>query len=115
MTDKLENLINRLSPSEHITLAEQIERQYAVEYIEPTNRDAVRDIVFKLIQNNFTSPKFIVQEHYMFAEIEMAPDEVNALSEMIMDKFDIESIEFSRVMEWQRVGDIINYIVNEGV
>ena len=118
MTEKLKNLknlINQLSPSEHIALAEHIERQYAVEYKEPRSRDAVRDIVFKLIQSNFTSPRFIVQEHYMFNDMEMSPDEVNALSEMLMDKFDLESIEFSRVMEWQKVEDIINYIVNERI
>lgn len=33
VTKKLENLINQLSASEHIALAEQIERLYAVEYI----------------------------------------------------------------------------------
>lgn len=32
MTEKLENLINQLSASEQITLAEEIEWQYAVEF-----------------------------------------------------------------------------------
>ena len=107
MTKKLINLINQLSASEHIALAEQIEKQYAVETKE---RAMIRDKVFSLIRSNFATPNFKVFEHYKFEDLEMSPDEVNALSEMIIDKFDLDSIEFSRVMEWRNVKDIINYI-----
>ena len=109
--EKIDNLVNQLSASEHIALAEYIERQYAIEYKgEGVLRDDIRDRIFELIKSNFTSLKFIVQEHYTWMDMEMNPDEVNALSEMLMIEFGLESIEFSRVMEWQRVSDVISYI-----
>lgn len=111
MNKELKNQISQLSESEQKTLSEYLKRQYAVEFKgEGMLRDDIRDIIFDFIKSEFTDPRFIVQEQYRFADIEMSPDAVNALSEMLIDKFELHSIEFSRVMEWQKVSDVIDYI-----
>ena len=111
MTKRLENLIGQLTHREHIELAEHIEKRYAIEFIVPKDREEIKEKVSNLIRSNFATPQFKVLENYTFMDLEMSPDEVNALSEMIIDKFDLDSICFSDVMEWQKVSDIINYIV----
>lgn len=77
------------------------------------SRINIKDRVFKIIQSNFTGPKFTVKEEYRFNDIEMSPDAINALSEMLIEEFDLISIDYSRVIDWLKISDVINHIENQ--
>ncbi len=73
-------------------------------------REWIKNKVFDLIKSNFATPNFKPKEEYTFRDMDISPDEVNALSEMLIVEFELVDIEFSRVMEWQAIGDVVKYI-----
>ena len=113
MTDKLKNLINQLSPSEHIALAEQIERQYAVEFKDKKMiRDDIKSKVTELLQVEFTwiDDKFVLESYKLEKDLNLGASDIADFANTLLKEFDLEGIPFAEVMNWQTVEDIINHI-----
>ena len=110
MINKILNLVKQMGEDDKKHLFQRIQREYCLEEKTDMLRDDIRDKVFDLITANFTCPRFIVQEHYNWIELNMDAIDVTALSDMLIIAFELEQIEFAKIMEWQTVADIVNYI-----
>ena len=73
-------------------------------------RDDIKDKVFDLITTNFTDPKFVVQEHHTWIELNMDAVDVVELSTFVEFEFDIGFISPDGIQKWTTVKDIVNYI-----
>ena len=113
MTEKLKNLIDQLSPSEHIALAEHIERQYAVEFKDKKIiRDNIKSKVIELLRREFAwiEPEEINESHRLEKDFALGASDITDFTNTLLKEFDLEGIPFSEVMKWQTVEDIINHI-----
>lgn len=110
MNNKILNLVKQMSEREKQSLFDYIKRQYALKEKTGMLRDDIKDKVFDLINSTFVDPKFMLQEHHTWVDITMDAEDVIALSEMIMIEFELDSIDFSEVMKWQTLKDVITYI-----
>ena len=110
MNKRILNLVKQMGEEDKKHLYQRIQSEYALKEKNGMLRDDIRDKIFEIIKMLFADYKFVVQEHLSFAELNMDAIDVTALVDAIMKEFDLEAIEFSNIMEWQRVADIINYI-----
>lgn len=107
---KINNLVNQLSPSEQKQLEEYLEIQYAVNFSEEQRmyRDDIKDRVIELL--TAISWKEVKEESLLEKELELDTVDLAGFSETLLEEYDLEEIEFSALMEWTTVKDIVDYI-----
>ncbi len=104
------NLVKQMTEDDKKELLRYIKGQYTLEERSGMLRDDIADRVFELIKLLFADDKFAMHESFTLVELDMDATDVQELKETIEIDFDLESIDFSRVMEWQKVKDIIDTV-----
>ena len=98
----IENLVNQLSKGECYELGKYIQKRYAVSI----DHD-IENRVCKLFDMLFDMK---VHKDQSFMVLDVDAIDVAALSDSVIREFDLDGIEFSNVMEWQSVSDVIDYL-----
>lgn len=110
---KIDGLVEQLSEPEQEALAKYIERHYAVDFKVKAMRD---DIVSVIIEGLYAEFEYIeadsVKEESTFKEIEIDAVDIVDFTVFIMEKFELEEIEFRELMEWSTIKDIVDYVEN---
>ena len=110
MIQEIINLVKQLPEDDKKELLTYIKGQYTIEERKGMLRDDIKDRIFELIKLHFATGNFTVKEEYSFKDLYIDSTVLAALCEIIENDFEIEPIEFSRAMEWQRVKDIIDTV-----
>ena len=90
------------------------------------HRDDIKDKVIELLQQQFSwlnddedtqeEVSIIIQsECESFDALGLSRDDVREFTEVLLENFELEHIEFSKVMEWVRIKDIVDYLEDAGV
>ncbi|MFA5669885.1 MAG: hypothetical protein WCX83_00335 [Candidatus Cloacimonas sp.] len=85
------------------------------------HRDDIKDKVIELLQEQFPwlnddednedgISNTVKSEYESFDALGLSRDDVREFTEVLLENFELEHIEFSEVMKWQRVKDVIGYI-----
>jgi len=108
---KILGLVRQLSESEQKVLADYIKRQYAVEFKGEVVRD---DVVNTVVEGLYAEFEYIeadsIKEESTFAEIDVDAVDIVDFTVFLMEKFEIEEIEFRKLMEWSTVKDVVDYV-----
>jgi len=104
------NLVKQMVEEDKKELLRYIKGQYTLEEREGMLRDDIQQRIFELIQILFADDKFVMHESFTLVELDMDAIDVQELKETIELDFELETIDFARVMEWQRVKDIIDTV-----
>jgi len=114
MGKRIENLINQLSESDQKVLADYIEGQYCVEFIGDGKmlRDDISIKVTESLQAEFNwiSHAEISESHNLQRDLTLDAVCITGFAELLVKEFSLEDIEFSNIMEWLTVKDIIDYL-----
>lgn len=113
MIEKITNQLNQLSNTELEEISNFLESQYSVAYSEEnkTYRDSVYETLEEIIIKNCPWNIDNICESDSFYTLRIESSDVKNIVDDVEIEWDIEKIEFSDVMEWQRVSDIVTYIV----
>lgn len=109
MNEKLLNLIKQMSDSEKQILYDDIKNNYCLEEKTGMLRDDIKFKITELLEVNCTRLKE-VQEDDDLQELELDAVDITAFADTLLIEFGLEQIEFSEIMKWQTVKDIVNYI-----
>lgn len=109
MKQKINNLMNQLSVNELDDLFVHIKRQYAVEEKDSMLRDDIRDKVVELLQATF-SWITVVDEDTDYFSLALGSQEIVEFCVVLLENFELEHVELAKMMEWQTVKDIVDYI-----
>lgn len=85
------------------------------------NRDDIKTKVIELLQQQFSwlnddedteagISNIIQSEYESFDALGLSRDDVREFTEVLLENFELEYIEFSKVMEWVRIKDMIDYV-----
>jgi len=111
---KLENQISQLSESEQKVLSEYLEKQYCVEFIGDGKmlRDDISIKVTEILQAEFKwiSHAEISESHNLQRDLTLDAVCITGFAELLAKEFNLEDIEFSNIMEWLTVKDIVDYL-----
>ena len=88
-------------------------------------RDDIKTKVIELLQEQFSwlnddedteeVSNIIQSEYESFDALGLSRDDVREFTEVLLENFELEYIEFSKVMEWVRIRDIVDYLEDVGV
>ena len=109
MTQKIVNLVKKLSKEERIELHTKIKRDYALEDGETMLRDDIKDKVIELMKIDFNTLEEVKESDY-FRDIGLEAMDIVAFADVVVKNFGLEDIEFSNIMAWQTVKDIVNCV-----
>ena len=83
-------------------------------------RDDIKTKVIELLQKQFSwlnddedteeVSNIIQSEYESFDALGLSRDDVREFTEVLLENFELEYIEFSKVMEWVRIKDIVDYL-----
>ena len=83
-------------------------------------RDDIKTKVIELLQQQFSwlnddedteeVSNIIQSEYESFDALGLSRDDVREFTEVLLENFELEYIEFSKVMEWVRIKDIVDYL-----
>ena len=89
------------------------------------HRDDIKTKVIELLQQQFSwlnddedteeVSNIIQSEYESFDALGLSRDDVREFTEVLLENFELEYIEFSKVMEWVRIKDIVDYLEDVGV
>jgi hypothetical protein len=89
------------------------------------HRDDIKTKVIELLQQQFSwlnddedteeVSNIIQSEYESFDALGLSRDDVREFTEVLLENFELEYIEFSKVMEWVRIKDIVDYLEDAGV
>ena len=85
------------------------------------HRDDIKDKVIELLQEQFPwlnddednedgISNTVKSEYESFDALGLSRDDVREFTEVLLENFELEHIEFSKVMEWQRIKDMVDYL-----
>ena len=84
------------------------------------HRDDIKTKVIELLQQQFSwlnddedteeVSNIIQSEYESFDALGLSRDDVREFTEVLLENFELEYIEFSKVMEWVRIKDIVDYL-----
>ena len=84
------------------------------------HRDDIKTKVIELLQQQFSwlnddedteeVSNIIQSEYESFDALGLSRDDVREFTEVLLENFELEYIEFSKVMEWVRIRDIVDYL-----
>ena len=90
-------------------LFEKIKNDYCLEEKNGMLRDDISLKIRELLEMSHTW--FVkVKEENTLAELDLDPALTTAFADVLEEQFEIKEIEFSVIMEWSTVKDIVNYI-----
>lgn len=112
MTEQLRQLINRLSRGEQKLLENYISKEFTVETGDGMLRDDITAKIFYILQSLHPWLKENLREDETFIELYLGNVEIAELVKVLLVEFELEDIAFSKVMEWQKLSDVIDYIEN---
>ena len=89
-------------------------------------RDDIKDKVIELLHEHFPWLKddedtedgisnTVKSECESFDALGLSRDDVREFTEVLLENFELEHIEFSKVMEWARIKDMVDYLEDAGV
>lgn len=89
-------------------------------------RDDIKTKVIELLQQHFSwlnddedneegISNTVKSECESFDALGLSRDDIREFTEVLLENFELEHIEFSRVMEWQRIKDMVDYLEDAGV
>ena len=110
MIKEIINLVKQMAEEDKRELLLYIKGQYTLEERKGMLRDDLRDRIFELIKMLFADDSFMMHESFNFVDLNMDATDVQELKETIELDFELEPIDFARVMEWQKVKDIIDTV-----
>lgn len=113
MIKKILNLVKQMSRSEQVILHDYIKGQYCLEEKQKGNqmlREEIKTKICDLITANFTDPTTLVMEESIWVNLNMNAVDVTELADMILVEFELEEVVFSKLMEWESVKDVVDYI-----
>ena len=90
------------------------------------HRDDIKTKVIELLQQQFSwlnddedteeeVSNIIQSEYESFDALGLSRDDVREFTEVLLENFELEYIEFSKVMEWVRIKDIVDYLEDTAV
>ena len=89
------------------------------------HRDDIKTKVIELLQEQFSwlnddedteeVSNIIQSECESFGALGLSRDDIREFTEVLLENFELEYIEFSKVMEWVRIKDIVDYLEDVGV
>ena len=90
------------------------------------NRDDIKTKVIELLQQQFPwlsddedteegISNTIKDENETFEALALDRDTIREFAEVLLENFELEYIEFSKVMEWVRIKDMVDYLEDAGV
>ena len=89
------------------------------------HRDDIKTKVIELLQEQFSwlnddedteeVSNIIQSECESFDALGLSRDDVREFTEVLLENFELEYIEFSKVMEWVRIKDIVDYLEDTAV
>lgn len=116
MKKLIDNLVVQLSPREQKTLSEHIQRQYSVDHSKENKvfRDDIKDKVIELLKIEYRELENVRVDNFSTLEKHLGLDavDITSFADTLIQEFELEGIEFSAIMEWQAVKDIVEYIEN---
>ena len=84
------------------------------------HRDDIKTKVIELLQQQFSwlnddedteeVSNIIQSEYESFDALGLSRDDIIEFTEVLLENFELEYIEFSKVMEWVRIKDIVDYL-----
>ena len=84
------------------------------------HRDDIKTKVIELLQQQFSwlnddedteeVSNIIQSEYESFDALGLSRDDVREFTEVLLENFELEYIEFSKVMEWQIIEDMVDYL-----
>jgi len=109
--DKIINLVKQMNEDDKKHLFQRIQREYALEEKTGMLRDDIVEKVLALLHTEFTHLDVTVNEH---DELESTMDldavDITSFADTLLKEFDLEEIAFAKVMEWQTVKDMVDFI-----
>ena len=116
MKKLIDNLVVQLSPREQKNLSEHIQRQYSITYSKENKvfRDDIKDKVIELLKIEYRELENVRVDNFSTLEKHLGLDavDITSFADTLIQEFELEGIEFSAIMEWQAVKDIVDYIEN---
>ena len=109
MLEKITNLVKQMHKAEQKELLQHIEAQYGLEEKNGMLRDDISFKIRELLEANHTWLKE-VQEEDNLQELDLDAVDITAFADTLLLEFELDQIEFSQIMEWPTVKDIVNYI-----
>jgi len=110
VTKKIINLVKQLEPGEKQALFEHIQRQYIREEKDGMLRDDIAEKITQLLQQDFSWIEEELIEETDLQAVGLDKDCITTFGNILLQEFDLDYIEFSKVMEWTTVKDIVSYI-----
>ena len=109
MQDKIINIFRQMHKSEQRELLQHIEAQYGLKEKSGMLRD---DIVLKLTQLLEVEHTWLMdlKEEDTFRELDLTPPDITLFADTIAKEFELEEVNFAKMMEWSTVKDIVDYI-----
>jgi len=109
--NKITNLLKQMSENEKKSLHSHIVREYALEEKTGMLRDDIVSKVIFLLEVKFRNIQKPISEYEnLQTGLDFDPVDVLSFSEVIAIEFKLDVIEFPKVMSWQTVADIVDYI-----
>ena len=109
MIDKITNLVKQMHKSEQKELLQHIEKQYGLKEKNGMLRDDISFKTRQALEENYTWLKE-VQEDDNLQELELDAVNITEFADTLLVEFELEQIEFAKIMEWSTVKDIVNHI-----
>lgn len=109
MIGRITNLVKQMSKSEQQALTDHIKNKYCLEEKKGMLRDDISLKVRELLETNHTWLTNL-QEENTLEELELYATDMTAFADALLVEFNLEQVEFSAIMEWTTVKDIVDYM-----
>jgi len=117
--DEIVKLLKQLSQDELKNLYKEIEADHGLGSLLPNKkrrrnmqREDIEAKVKFLLLKSFAWIEHTELDDTLEKNLGLDAVNVTDFAETLIKEFDLEGIEFSKLMEWQAVGDIVDYIEN---
>lgn len=109
MTDRINNLVKQMSDVDKKHLFEKIKDDYCLKEKNGMLRDDISLKIRELLEIEHTWLRSTVEEDTL-EELDLYQADITLLVVTMIKEFELEEIEFSTIMEWTTVKDIVDYI-----
>jgi len=110
MLDKITNLVKQMSENEKQSLFEYIQKQYYLGEKTGMLKDDIIEKVIGLLYVTFEWIEDVEQDSTLEKGLNLDAMNIKIFMDILLLEFDLEEIEFSKVMELLTVDDIVNLI-----